>query len=55
MQKHLCTVCDYIYDPIKGDQDGGIPRGTSFDDISQDWWCPDCGAFKDDFEDLAEA
>ncbi len=55
VQKHLCTVCDYIYDPAKGDPEGGVPRGTSFEDLSKDWWCPECGAFKEDFEALAEA
>ncbi|MEE8516535.1 MAG: rubredoxin [Alphaproteobacteria bacterium] len=55
MQKQICTVCDYIYDPAKGDPEAGIPPGTPFEDLSKDWWCPECGAFKDDFEALAEA
>lgn len=55
MQKHLCTVCDYIFDPVKGDNDGEIQRGTPFEEVSKEWGCPDCGAYKDDFEALAEA
>ena len=33
MKKYICTVCDYIYDPEKGDPDGGIDPGTAFEDI----------------------
>ncbi|MFC0878153.1 flavin reductase [Saccharicrinis sp. FJH2] len=45
-----CLVCGYIYDPEKGDPDGGIPPGTPFEDIPDDWICPNCGATKDMFE-----
>ena len=43
-------VCDYIYDPVEGDPDGGIDPGTAFEDIPDDWVCPLCGVGKDDFE-----
>ena len=49
MKKYRCTICDYIYDPQKGDPDSGIEPGTSFEDLPQDWVCPDCGADKDSF------
>lgn len=45
-----CLVCGYIYDPEKGDPDGGIEPGTPFEDIPDDWICPSCGATKDMFE-----
>ena len=48
--KAKCLVCGYIYDPEKGDPDGGIPPGTPFDDIPDNWICPNCGATKDMFE-----
>jgi rubredoxin len=48
--KYICTVCNYIYDPAKGDPDGGIAPGTSFEDIPADWVCPECGVPKEDFE-----
>ena len=48
--KYRCTVCDYIYDPEVGDPDGGIEPGTEFDDIPDDWVCPECGVEKDMFE-----
>jgi len=50
MAKYKCTVCGYIYDPEKGDPDGGIKPGTPFEDIPNDWVCPVCGAVKDQFE-----
>ena len=49
-QKYICTVCDYIYDPAVGDLDGDIAPGTAFEDIPDDWECPDCGVKKEDFE-----
>ena len=50
MKKYICTLCDWIYDPAIGDLDGGIEAGTAFEDIPEDWTCPECGATKDDFE-----
>ncbi len=50
MKKYRCSVCAYIYDPDAGDPDEGVDPGTSFDDIPDDWVCPDCGADKSFFE-----
>ncbi|HEA46917.1 MAG TPA: High molecular weight rubredoxin [bacterium] len=50
MQKYKCTVCEYIYDPEKGDSGSGISPGTSFEDLPDDWVCPVCGVGKDKFE-----
>lgn len=47
-----CRVCGYIYDPQVGDPENGIPAGTAFADIPDDWVCPVCGAGKDAFEHL---
>jgi len=49
-QKYICIVCEYIYDPKLGDPDSGIEPGTAFDDIPDDWKCPDCGVTKEDFK-----
>lgn len=49
-QKYICTVCEYIYDPAIGDPDSGIPPGTPFEEIPEDWECPDCGVSKENFE-----
>lgn len=42
-------MCGYVYDPELGDPDGGIPPGTAFEDIPDDWRCPVCGATKESF------
>ena len=52
-QQYRCTVCGYIYDPQKGDSDGGIEPGTPFEDIPDDWVCPVCGVGKDKFEPVS--
>ncbi len=54
MQKYQCPACDYIYDPALGDPDSGIAPGTAFEDIPDDWVCPDCGLAKADFEPYEE-
>ncbi|NWF60063.1 MAG: rubredoxin [Fischerella sp.] len=50
MEKYICSVCGYTYDPEVGDPDGGIEPGTAFEDLPEDWVCPVCGAEKEDFE-----
>ena len=53
MQKWVCTVCGYVYDPAAGDSAGGVQPGTPFENLPADWVCPVCGAGKDDFEKAA--
>lgn len=50
MQKWVCTVCGYVYDPQEGDPDNDIAPGTAFENLPDDWVCPVCGAGKEDFE-----
>lgn len=50
MKKYKCIICGYIYDPSAGDPDNGAAAGTAFEDLPDDWVCPDCGAGKDQFE-----
>ena len=50
MKKYECTLCSYVYDPAVGDPDNGVDPGTAFEDLPDDWVCPDCGAGKEDFE-----
>ena len=52
MKKYKCSVCGYIYDPAVGDPDNGFDAGTAFEDLPEDWTCPDCGVEKDMFEAL---
>lgn len=48
----VCMVCGLVYDSTLGLPDEGIPAGTRFQDIPDDWYCPDCGVTKADFEPL---
>jgi rubredoxin len=50
MDKYVCTVCGYVYDPEQGDPDNGVNPGTKWEDVPDDWECPVCGASKNDFE-----
>lgn len=50
MDKYVCTICGYVYDPAEGDSDNDIAPGTAFEDLPEDWVCPVCGAPKDQFE-----
>ena len=50
MEKWVCTICGYEYDPEVGDPDAGVEPGTAFEDLPEDWVCPDCGVGKDMFE-----
>lgn len=54
MKKYICTICQYVYDPAKGDPDSGIAPGTAFEAIPDSWVCPLCGAGKADFEPYNE-
>ena len=42
MQKYVCSVCGYEYDPAEHDN---VP----FDQLPDDWVCPVCGVSKDQF------
>lgn len=55
MQKYVCSVCGYIYDPKKGDLEHEIPPGTDFSELPEDWVCPICFAPKKAFEKVAVA
>lgn len=50
VKKYVCAVCGYVYDPAAGDPDSGVPAGTPFEKLPDDWVCPVCGASKDQFE-----
>ena len=50
MDKYVCNVFGYVYEPEKGDHDAGIEPGTKFEDLPDNWVCPTCGASKDEFE-----
>jgi len=54
MKKYKCLICSYIYDPALGDPENGITAGTAFEDLPDDWTCPECGAGRDEFEPVED-
>lgn len=50
MERYVCTVCGYIYDPAVGDPENDVAPGTAFEAIPEEWVCPVCGAMKNMFE-----
>lgn len=50
MKKYQCSLCGYIYDEEAGLPDQGIAPGTKWEDVPDDFVCPECGASKDLFE-----
>lgn len=54
MGKWICDVCQWVYDPEVGDPDNGVPPGTAFEDVPDDWVCPLCFVGKDEFSPLDE-
>lgn len=45
-----CVLCAYRYDEAEGDPDGGVEPGTRWEDVPDDWVCPECGAGKAEFD-----
>ena len=55
MAKWECIVCGWVYDEAKGDPESGVPAGTPWAQVPDDWLCPDCGVGKEDFSLIPEA
>jgi len=45
-RKYKCKTCGHIYDEQLGDPKSGIAPGTLWEDVPEDWECPNCGAVK---------
>ena len=52
MKKYQCSDCIYAYNPSMGDPTQGIPPGTSFEDLPENWVCPKCNAGKRRFKSI---
>jgi rubredoxin len=50
MRRYRCKYCSHVYDERLGDPATGIAAGTRFDDLPEDWVCPECGAAKADYD-----
>jgi rubredoxin len=40
--KYRCEVCEYVYDESVGEPREGFPAGTAWEQVPDDWCCPDC-------------
>jgi flavin reductase (DIM6/NTAB) family NADH-FMN oxidoreductase RutF/rubredoxin len=49
LSTYTCNICGFQYDPAEGDPAMGIPPGTPFEDLPEDYRCPICNASKDYF------
>jgi rubredoxin len=54
MKKYRCKVCGYVYDPVTGDAENGIPPGTPFEQLADEWVCPLCRAIQSEFEEIED-
>lgn len=52
--RYQCLLCSYVYDESQGDPISGIAPGTKWEDLPEDWVCPDCGAPKYEFDQMPE-
>lgn len=50
MKQWECRICGFVYDEELGLPEEGIPAGTRWEDVPDDWRCPDCGVAKHDFD-----
>lgn len=48
-KRYQCLLCGFIYDEAEGLPEEDIAPGTRWQDITDDWICPDCGAMKANF------
>jgi rubredoxin len=51
MSTFTCTICGFRYNPEEGDPTMGIPPGTPFEDLPDDYKCPICNASKEYFRE----
>ncbi len=50
MRKWQCMTCGFIYDEAEGWPDDNVLPGTRWEDVPDEWICPECGTPKSDFE-----
>ena len=50
MRIWVCHTCGFVYDEMLGLPEEGIEPGTLWEEIPEDWTCPECGVSKADFE-----
>lgn len=45
----MCLICGWVYYELEGSPEEGIPPGTAWEDVPDDWRCPECGVGKEEF------
>jgi rubredoxin len=50
MDSYICILCGYVYVPEVGDPTQGVPPGTDFEALDDEWVCPLCFVGKDEFD-----
>ena len=50
MKTWICVICGWVYDEESGAPEEGIPAGTAWADVPNDWLCPECKMGKQEFE-----
>lgn len=51
-EPYICSICGHVYYPEEGDASLGIPPGTPFSEVPEDFRCPVCNATKDYYKPL---
>ncbi|EBI3558225.1 anaerobic nitric oxide reductase flavorubredoxin, partial [Salmonella enterica] len=51
--KMQCSVCQWIYDPALGEPLQDVAPGTPWNDVPDNFLCPECSLGKDVFDVLA--
>ena len=49
MKQWQCVVCGWVYDEAQGEPEHGIAPGTRWEDVPDEFVCPECGVAKTDF------
>ncbi len=49
-KRYMCLICGFIYDETVGWPQDGIKAGTRWEDVPEDWYCPECGVGKEAFQ-----
>ncbi len=52
--KYVCEICGWVYDEKRGNAEMDIEPGTKFEDLPDDFECPECYAGKEAFTDADE-
>ncbi len=51
---YVCPDCYFTYRKEEGHPESGIAPGTDFNDLPDDWFCPDCGVLKSEFREYKD-